>query len=91
MKRNKNTRGEQLYCPDAVCIFHVNSNDDLVPIAIQLVPDDSDTIFTPNDSELDWLLAKMYYNVAFCCLHQVIIMIIIIAYSHSEKRLLQKI
>lgn len=71
VNRNKNDQGEQLYCPDVICIFHVNSKDDLVPIAIQLVPGDADTIFSPKDSPNDWLLAKMYYKVAFGCMHEV--------------------
>lgn len=70
-KRNKNVQGQQLYAPDAICIFYVNANDDLVPIAIQLVPGDPETIFTPNDTELDWLLAKMYFKTTFGVMHEV--------------------
>lgn len=71
VKRNKNIQGQQLYCPNAICVFYVNQNKDLVPIAIQLVPGDTGTIFTPGDSELDWLLAKMYFKTAFGCMHEV--------------------
>lgn len=69
--RNRNELGDQLYSPDALCVFHVNRNDDLVPIAIQLVPGDRDTIFTPNDADLDWILAKMYYKASFSSMHEV--------------------
>ena len=73
VNRNKTSAGVKLYCPNSICIFHVNSSDDLVPIVIQLDPNNFDSIFTPNDSELDWLLAKMYHKVAFVCMHEVIL------------------
>nr|XP_039266986.1 allene oxide synthase-lipoxygenase protein-like [Styela clava] len=68
--RNKDVAGNLLYCPDAICLYHVNSEDNLVPIAIQLVPNDRETIFTPKSSPEDWMLAKMYMKVAMGNLHE---------------------
>ena len=47
-------------------LFYVKSSGDLVPIAIQLFqqPSDTNPIWTPNDSQYDWLLAKMWLRNA---------------------------
>ncbi|KAL4232675.1 Arachidonate 5-lipoxygenase [Mactra antiquata] len=47
---------------DSLVMFYVNSSGDLVPIAIQLgqEPGPKNPIWTPNDSEMDWLLAKAF-------------------------------
>ena len=54
-------------------LFYVKSSGDLVPIAIQLFQQASDTnpIWTPNDSQFDWLLAKMWFRNADHQVHQV--------------------
>nr|XP_039267987.1 allene oxide synthase-lipoxygenase protein-like [Styela clava] len=68
--RNKNSKGDELYCPDAICLYYASPEEDFIPIAIQLVPNDPETIFTPKDSAEDWLLAKMYFKVALSNLHE---------------------
>ena len=47
-------------------LFYVKSSGDLVPIAIQLFqqPSDTNPIWTPDDSQYDWLLAKMWLRHA---------------------------
>lgn len=55
-------RNGPFFVPDAIVMFYVRSSGILVPIAIQLSqePGSSVPIWTPNDSEMDWLLAKMF-------------------------------
>ena len=50
------------YAAEPICLFYVKSSGDLVPIAIQLFqqPSDTNPIWTPNDSQYDWLLAKIW-------------------------------
>ena len=57
---------EGCYCPAPICLLHVNTADQLVPIAIQLKrdPGPNNPIFLPTDPYLDWLLAKIYYRCA---------------------------
>ena len=47
-------------------LFYFKISGDLVPIAIQLFqqPSDTNPIWTPNDSQYDWLLAKMWLRNA---------------------------
>ena len=58
------TEGEEKarYTAQPLGLFYVKSSGDLVPIAIQLFqqPSDTNPIWTPNDSQYDWLLAKMW-------------------------------
>lgn len=70
VERNVNEAGELLYCPHAIGLFRASECDNLLPIAIQLIPGESDSIFTPNDDKNDWLLAKMYYRVATSNMHE---------------------
>ncbi len=57
------------FAPAPICLLYVNTNDQLVPIAIQLKQgvrdeekDQPNPIFLPSDHWIDWLLAKMYYQ-----------------------------
>ena len=60
---------EGCFAPAPICLLYVNSNDDLVPIAIQIrqgvrkeeksLPN---PIFVPGDHWMDWILAKIYYQ-----------------------------
>nr|CAB3221299.1 arachidonate 5-lipoxygenase-like [Phallusia mammillata] len=63
-------RMEQLYCAQCIALFCVNDKGEFLPLAIQLVPGSRDHLFTPNDSEEDWLLAKMYLRCAQSNMHQ---------------------
>lgn len=60
------------YSADPLCLFYVKRSGDLVPIAIQLFqqPSDNNPIWTPNDSEYDWLFAKMWLRNADHQIHQ---------------------
>ena len=61
------------YAADPLCLFYVRSSGDLVPIAIQLFqqPSDTNPIWTPSDSKYDWMLAKMWFRNADHQIHQV--------------------
>ena len=64
----------QRYMAIAMVLFHVDPDRDmdLYPVAIQLGQDPSEyCIFTPHDSAIDWMVAKMYYKSAEYNLHQV--------------------
>ena len=54
---------EGYYCAAPLCLLYVNPTDRLVPIAIQLnrIPAEDNPIFLPNDTWIDWLLAKIYF------------------------------
>ena len=65
---------EGCYSCAPTCLLYVNGANQLVPIAIQLKkqPGDDNPVFVPSDNWIDWLLAKMYYQLAsvqVCVLH----------------------
>ncbi|XP_039981087.1 hydroperoxide isomerase ALOXE3 [Xiphias gladius] len=64
--------GESLHVTAGLCLFHVNPENKLMPIAIQLhqQPSEKNPIFLPSDPESDWLLAKMFIKNADFMLHQ---------------------
>ncbi|XP_024117012.1 polyunsaturated fatty acid lipoxygenase ALOX15B [Oryzias melastigma] len=66
--------GKQTYLSAPLCLLHLNSQGQLVPIAIQLQqkPDPQNPIFLPSDSSCDWLLAKMWVHNADFQYHQLI-------------------
>ncbi|GAB1601975.1 allene oxide synthase-lipoxygenase protein-like, partial [Argonauta hians] len=55
-----------------IALFMLNSNDDLMPIAIQLQQEKgpNNPVFLPTDDQVVWTLAKMWYNLADSCYHQ---------------------
>ena len=69
-----NTTGESTYMAQPLGLFYVKASGDLVPIAIQLLQQLSDTnpIWTPSDARYDWLLAKMWLRHADYQIQQVI-------------------
>lgn len=75
IKRNgeKGNSNARCYAAEPLCLLYVKSYGDLVPIAIQLFQEPSDTnpIWTPGDSQYDWLLAKMWFRNADHQVHQV--------------------
>ncbi|KAF6030369.1 ALOX5 [Bugula neritina] len=58
--------------PGPTCLLFVRHSGDLVPVAIQLMPNAGadNPIFTPSDHEYTWLAAKMWFNLADCSHHQ---------------------
>ena len=63
-----------------MCLFYVGSDGKLKPIAIQLGQDPDDfPIWTPNDGEWAWLLAKIWFRNADFQVHQ---MTSHLAYTH---------
>ena len=74
IKRNGEDSNSNLcYTAEPLCLFYVKSSGDLVPIAIQLFQEPSDTnpIWTPDDTHYDWMLAKMWFRNADHQVHQV--------------------
>ncbi|KAJ0026833.1 hypothetical protein NQD34_017833 [Periophthalmus magnuspinnatus] len=63
---------QAMYVASGFCLFYINCDKELVPIAIQLAqkPSNDNPIFLPTDSESDWLLAKMFIKNADYLLHQ---------------------
>ena len=65
--------GKRRYTSASMGLFYARNNGDLVPIAIQLHQEPSDTnpIWTPKDSKYDWIYAKMWLRNADTQWHQV--------------------
>ncbi|XP_036942277.1 hydroperoxide isomerase ALOXE3-like [Acanthopagrus latus] len=66
--------GETLRASAGLCLFYVNPENKLMPIAIQLhqQPSEENPIFLPSDTETDWLLAKMFIKNADSMDHQAV-------------------
>ncbi|XP_073349119.1 hydroperoxide isomerase ALOXE3-like [Pagrus major] len=64
--------GETLCVTAGLCLFYMNPENKLMPIAIQLhqQPSEENPIFLPSDPETDWLLAKMFIKNADSMEHQ---------------------
>ena len=63
---------ETRYAPAAMCLLYVRDDDELAPVAIQLGQDPSAApIFTPADTETDWLVAKLFVRCAEGSIHQI--------------------
>jgi len=65
---------EPLHVTPGLCLFYLNPEKKLMPIAIQLYqqPSEENPIFLPSDSETDWLLAKMFFKNADLMDHQAV-------------------
>ncbi|XP_073233506.1 allene oxide synthase-lipoxygenase protein-like isoform X2 [Porites lutea] len=65
---------ERRYMCASFGLFYVKGSGDLVPIAIQLhqQPSPDNPIWTPNDSDLDWICAKLWLRNADTQYHQMI-------------------
>ncbi|PIK61528.1 hypothetical protein BSL78_01541 [Apostichopus japonicus] len=58
--------------PSPIALFFVTSSKALLPIAIQLFAEPSETnpVFLPNDHHVTWQLVKMWFNNADASVHQ---------------------
>ncbi|CAB4015667.1 allene oxide synthase-lipoxygenase -like, partial [Paramuricea clavata] len=64
---------DKRYITPAMGLFYLKNNDDMVPIAIQLgqQPGEGNPIWTPlQDTEWDWLMAKLWLRCADTQYHQ---------------------
>uniref|UniRef100_A0A8C4X8D8 Arachidonate 12-lipoxygenase n=1 Tax=Erpetoichthys calabaricus TaxID=27687 RepID=A0A8C4X8D8_ERPCA len=59
-------RGKHQYITAPLCLLYEHPERGLIPLAIQIqqIPHKDNPIFLPSDSELDWLLAKMWVRHA---------------------------
>uniref|UniRef100_A0AAV2LY12 Lipoxygenase domain-containing protein n=1 Tax=Knipowitschia caucasica TaxID=637954 RepID=A0AAV2LY12_KNICA len=64
-----------LHVAPGLCLFYLNSEQQMKPIAIQLYqqPAEDNPIFLPSDLESDWLLAKMFINNTVVMQHQFVV------------------
>ena len=63
-------KGNDLKVAPAICLFYVRDDNEFVPIAIQLGQHEANSpIWTPNDAEMDWLLAKLWFKHADVQVH----------------------
>ena len=68
------TPEDKRYITPAMGLFYLKNNDDLIPIAIQLgqQPSKDVPIWTPlQDTDWDWILAKLWLRCADTQYHQV--------------------
>lgn len=66
--------GEERYLTAPLGLFYLRKNDDLVPIAIQLdqkVSNDNPIWYPSEDTQWDWLMAKLWLRCADTQYHQV--------------------
>ncbi|XP_041815313.1 hydroperoxide isomerase ALOXE3-like [Chelmon rostratus] len=70
----KGNNDEPLHATPGLCLFYMNPENKLMPIAIQLhqKPSKENPIFLPSDLETDWLLAKMFIKNADLMEHQAV-------------------
>ncbi|XP_068198895.1 hydroperoxide isomerase ALOXE3-like [Antennarius striatus] len=66
--------GERLHMASGLCLFYLNPEQKLMPIAIQLnqQPTKENPIFLPSDLETDWLLAKLFFKNADSLDHEAV-------------------
>ncbi|KAG7515431.1 hydroperoxide isomerase ALOXE3-like [Solea senegalensis] len=66
--------GRQTFVSAPLCLLHLNQQQQLVPIAIQLqqTPGPETPVFLPSDPGCDWLLAKIWVRSADFQYHQLI-------------------
>ncbi|XP_068198242.1 hydroperoxide isomerase ALOXE3-like [Antennarius striatus] len=65
---------KHLHVTPGLCLFYLNSESKLMPIAIQLhqQPSAENPIFLPSDLDTDWLLAKMFIKNADIMDHEAV-------------------
>jgi arachidonate 5-lipoxygenase len=72
-KVDKHGVEERRWAPASRCLLYLEDSQRLRPLAIQLGRDPAEApVFTPNDSETDWLAAKIYLRCSEGNTHQMI-------------------
>ncbi|XP_048065750.1 polyunsaturated fatty acid 5-lipoxygenase-like [Megalobrama amblycephala] len=70
----------QQYLAAPFCLLYKNSQNEIVPIAIQLsrqaTAGEGNTVFLPSDNQYDWMLAKMWVKSSDFNFHQLVIHIL---------------
>ena len=66
-------QGKKLVIAAPICLLYLRTDNQLVPIAIQLIqePREDTVVWTPKDEPLDWLLAKMWFRNADLQVHHI--------------------
>ena len=66
-------QGKKLAVAAPMCLLYLRTDNQLVPIAIQLnqEPKEDVAVWTPKDEPLDWLLAKIWFRNADLQVHQI--------------------
>jgi len=83
---------ERRYMCASLGLFYVKSNGDLVPIAIQFHqdPHHDNPIWTPNDSEVDWICAKLWLRNSDTQFHQVKIIVLLAELRLGSSRVVKE-
>jgi arachidonate 5-lipoxygenase len=72
-KVDKEGSEERRWAPASRCLLYLDDSQQLRPIAIQLGRDpERDPVFTPNDGEYDWLVAKIFVRCSEGNAHQMV-------------------
>ncbi|WXH27024.1 hypothetical protein WA016_00935 [Myxococcus stipitatus] len=72
-KVDKDGHEERRWAPASRCLLYLDDEHNLRPLAIQLGRDaEKDPVFTPNDSEADWLAAKVFVRCSEGNTHQMV-------------------
>ncbi|KAM9355671.1 polyunsaturated fatty acid lipoxygenase ALOX8-like isoform 2-T2 [Pholidichthys leucotaenia] len=66
--------GDCLHVSSGFCLFYLNQEHKLMPVAIQLrqQPSEQNPIFLPSDPEPDWLLAKLFVKSTDVMMYEVV-------------------
>ncbi|XP_056097891.1 polyunsaturated fatty acid 5-lipoxygenase-like [Rhinichthys klamathensis goyatoka] len=76
VRANATDPNTQQYLAAPFCLLYKNSQNEIMPIAIQLsrqTPDgEANTVFLPSDNHHDWMLAKMWVKSSDFNVHQLV-------------------
>uniref|UniRef100_A0A9J7ZDE3 Arachidonate 5-lipoxygenase n=1 Tax=Cyprinus carpio carpio TaxID=630221 RepID=A0A9J7ZDE3_CYPCA len=62
----------QQYLAAPFCLLYKNSQNEILPIAIQLSRQTAAEVFLPSDGQYDWMLAKMWVKCSDFNVHQLV-------------------
>ncbi|XP_051758827.1 polyunsaturated fatty acid 5-lipoxygenase-like isoform X7 [Ctenopharyngodon idella] len=76
VQANATDPNTQQYLAAPFCLLYKNSQNEIIPIAIQLsrqsTAGEGNTVFLPNDNQYDWMLAKMWVKSSDFNVHQLV-------------------